>query len=396
MYPLKIILIGCPEPVRGPLRQALSNQLAVVECEFGDVPQAVRGLRFEDGNLRLFLVHLKTQTDLEQLKRLHGAFLDHPVLGLRDAGSDQSIFTGALRAGAAFVVGVPIEGEDLAIALGWIAKQFGFQMRESRLLAVSGVTGGCGATSMALNLAGEIVHRRGLRTILVDLSLRMGTLATCLNVEPRLSIRDLLDTPEALDVDLVRQTLTPIADKLDLLPGPQHMVRTSAPTWPAVHHVVRHLKPLADVVVLHVPCTYEDLQFDALAAADHAVLLMEQKVPAVRALQMVRQSLLEKQTTGESHYVINRYDPRLQGFSSAELEKLLHVPRLWTIAEDPALTQALNRGQRLREAAPGSRVLADLNHLLDRLVPAAAPASRKAAGAPTMFGRLVGAFGLTT
>lgn len=394
MYPLKIILIGCPEPVRGPLRQALGNQLAVVETELGDVPQAAR-LRFEDGNLRLFLVYLKTAADLEYLRRLHGAFPDHAILGLRDAGSDQSIFTGALRAGAAFVVSVPVDGEDLAIALGWIAKQFGFQMNESRLIAVSGVTGGCGATSMALNLAGEIVHSRKLRTILVDLSLRMGTLATCLNVEPKMSIRDLLDNPEAVDVDLLRQTLTPIADKFDLLPGPQHAVRTTAPSWPAVHHVVRHLKPLADVVVLHVPCTYEDLQFDALAAADQAVLLLEQKVPAVRALQMVRQSLLEKQTNGEAHYVINRYDPRLKGFTCAELEKLLHVP-LGTIAEDSAQTRALNQGVRLREAAPGSRVLADLNVLLDRLVPAAAPATRKAAPAPTVFGRLVGAFGLTT
>jgi Flp pilus assembly CpaE family ATPase len=41
----------------------------------------------------------------------------------------------------------------------------------------AGRSGGCGATTLAINLADEIAHGHGWRCILVDLSLRIGKVA---------------------------------------------------------------------------------------------------------------------------------------------------------------------------------------------------------------------------
>jgi Flp pilus assembly CpaE family ATPase len=123
------------------------------------------------------------------------------------------------------------------------------------------------------------------------------------------------------------------------------------------------------------------------------VLVLEQKIPSVRALQMVRQALLHKDASGELWFVVNRYDPRVTGFSTDELKKLLHVPELLTVALDPGFVAAANGGQTLRQAAPGGRGSADINALARRLFPARTAA--RPGSASGVFGRMVRAFGLT-
>ncbi|MBY0522026.1 MAG: hypothetical protein K2R98_01420 [Gemmataceae bacterium] len=393
MYPLKVILIGCLDRVRVDVRQVLSNRLAVVETEYGDLAVALQqSLNTDAQDKRLFIVYLRSDADLQNLKRLYTALGDQPILGLRDENSDIRLFSSAMRSGAAFVVSLPLAGDDLTIALNWIARQYGHTVREAPVIAVSGVTGGCGATVLALNLAREIGHRRKRRCVLMELSLKMGAVATYLNVEPRFTSDDLLGQLEGLDIEAVRPALTPAAENLDILAGPQQQIKPLTATWENVSRIVNHLRMLADVVVLDVPCTYDDLQFDALAAAQYAVLAAEQKVPSIRALQMVRQALLQKAVQGEFVYVINRYDPRAKSFSVAELEALLHVTQIHTIANDPAVATAVNQGHLLRDGAPGSRALADIEALAARLAPGS---PGKSDSKSSVFGRLVRSFGLT-
>ena len=50
---------------------------------------------------------------------------------------------------------------------------------------------------------------------------------------------------------------------------------------------------LAEVVVLDVPCSYDELFFRSLSAADVVVLVVEQKVSSVRGARMVCETLTE-------------------------------------------------------------------------------------------------------
>jgi Flp pilus assembly CpaE family ATPase len=213
-----------------------------------------------------------------------------------------------------------------------------------------------------------------------------------LNVDPRYSVHDLLAQLHSLDMELVRSALTSIAANFQLLAGPQEAIRHANASWSEVTHLVRYLKPLADVIVLHVPCTYDDLQFDALASCDDAVILAEQKVPAVRALQMVRQALQQKEAAGAQQLVINRYQSRLKGFSLPELENLLSA-RLRTITEDVGVTAAVNQGLLLRDYSPRSQILTDVAALIAPLLPAKQKLQAKP-GHSGVFTRLVHAFGL--
>jgi Flp pilus assembly CpaE family ATPase len=67
--------------------------------------------------------------------------------------------------------------------------------------------------------------------------------------------------------------------------------------------------------------------------------------------------------------VINRYDPKIQGFTVLDLNKILQVSRWHTIADDPAaVVAAVNHGVPLRLEAPQSRVLTDIDALARTLL----------------------------
>lgn len=401
MYPLDVVLIGCgdfsvgrAETLRSYVRRELSNLLARVKTEFPDAARAIKQLKLANDELVLFLIYLRSLEDLVQLQRLAAAFPGQPILGLRDAKSDQQLFRGALRAGAAFAIPVPFEAADLQAALEWISRQYGFVPKQTPLIGVAGVGSGAGATTLAVNLAFEAAASLGRRCILTEAAPRLGTLATFLDVEPRFTIHHLLDDPEHLDIEMVRGALTPVTTNLDLLPGPQHAIHPREVPAAELVRVIHYARPLADLIVMDVPCTYDDLYFETLAAADQIVLVMQQRLPSVRAMQMVRDALHRAGVRDDKQrIVVNRYDPRVPGFGADELGRHLGLakpPR--TVADDSAgVGAAVHLGLPLRQHCPASAALADIEKLLRSLLNLRnLPPAEK----PGALRRLVRAFGI--
>ena len=80
------------------------------------------------------------------------------------------------------------------------------------------------------------------------------------------------------------------------------------------------------------------------------------------------------------HLVVNRYDAGVEGFAVDDLGRLMRAGELMTVAADGAgLKAASNQGKPLRQVAPRSPALANINRLLSRLLGLQASA---APGAP--------------
>ncbi len=373
MYPLKVIVIGCDDDLLPHVRRELANQSVRVEAEAPDAGSVIAALRPTQGDKRLLILHMKSTREVEDLKRLVAAFAGWPVLALIDAGGKQADFSemilGAMRAGAGQVVPLPLHAEDFKTAMDCFASQVVYAARDKKVIAVAGVTGGCGGTTLAVNLAYEIAHLLDRRCILADLSLTMGMVAASLNVEPRYTMQDLLADVRRVDVDLVRRVLFKVTDNLQILAGP-HKIIAPPPNPPQdVLQVVHILKQLADVVVLDVSCTYNDLYFEVLANASQVVLVCEQTVPSIRALKLIREALGRADADDSEYLVINRYDPKVHGFTVADLAKLLQVPAWHPIDNDwAAVVASVNHGVPLRLEAPQSRALRDIDSLARTLL----------------------------
>ncbi len=114
------------------------------------------------------------------------------------------------------VVLLPFQRSDFGAALDCIAVQFGMAPARAQTIAIAGASGGCGATTLAINLAYEIACAKKLKCILMELSLRMGALASYLDLQPRFTTSDLL-FDKSVDSAAVKQSLTVINDELSVL-----------------------------------------------------------------------------------------------------------------------------------------------------------------------------------
>jgi pilus assembly protein CpaE len=375
VYQLNVILIGCGDDVAPHLRRELINNGATLESEFQDVSHALDALRSSKGTRRLLIVRLEPFESFEELGRLSHALPDCTVVVLMDSTGDDRIqlnssFLSIMRLGVSQIVALPLSPQDFNTALKRIAEKTAPSAKDrSRVFAVAGVTGGCGATSLAINLGQEIAHLWKKRCILVDLALKLGAAASHLNIEPTRSLNDLLCQKPRFDEPFLRKVLIRINDNYDLLPGPDRLVAGQVYSPADVLQLIDRLKPFCDVLVLDLPCTYDDFYFGVLKSADQVILVGEPKVPSIRALKLVHEMVGRGQSGETEHAVINRFDENAGRLSGALLARILGTTKFHTISQElTAFSDAENRGCTLRQRSLHSAALVEIGALARDLV----------------------------
>jgi pilus assembly protein CpaE len=368
IYPLSTILIACDDADVSDLRAQLHDHGVTVENAFADVRTTMAGLAARSmAEKKVFVIHVRTAADLRQLERLNDAFPGWPILVLLGGGSNVNVVFHAMRAGAAQVVPLPLDGNDFKQALDRIARQFGHAAASCKVIAISGVTGGCGATTIAINLAGEVARLHGVPCVLAEMSLGMGRLASYLDISPRYSTHDLLREMDRLDLEAVRNALTPVADNFHVLAGPYKGISTSHANPQAMLNVVDYLRRLARVVILDMH-SFDEAYFQTMAAADCIVLVAEQKVPSVHALKTVRDELQKHEGMAPQTLVINRFNAR-SDLSLLHVQELLGVSHMYHVANDwNSVGRAVDKGRLLSQENPDSQALEDIATIADFLL----------------------------
>jgi pilus assembly protein CpaE len=393
---MNAILCGCRDEQLPHVRRELFRNQVTIEAELGSAREVANAQSWTPAGPRLLVLHLSGPDDLNSLRKLQPAFPRWPIMALVDheaAGQHDGLVVRAMRCGAAQIIHLPPQSHDFAEALEQIAIQFIYTSRQSQVIAVAGATGGCGTTTIAVNLAFELAQVWGMRCILVDLSLKMGMVASHLDLSPRHTMLDLLKEPDRVDPTLMRAVLERVGENLDVLAGPHEAIAASSISFAGIRHVLDTARNMADVVVLDVPSTYDDLYFEALNYAQRIVLVGDQKLPSIRAMAMVRSTIAHPDAQLTMELVINRYDAKCKGFTTDCLMKPLGVGRLRTIEADvPGLRSASMQGSPLRLQKPQSAALADIDALAESLVGHGPSGARKkvvSAGLLTRLGRVL-------
>jgi pilus assembly protein CpaE len=391
----KAILVNCFQDDYSEVWEVLGECSVDVEAEFPDARTAIDRIRLSQNEDRLFIVHVSQPEQVQQLHWLSENFVGRPIMALVDGDSPSERVFAINRAGATQVVPLPLQPQDLQAALHSLRLRHAAQqpVAARRVVAVAGVTGGCGATTIAINLAYEIAHQFDLSVILTEFT-SQGMIATCLDVEARHTTHDLLCDINSVDRQAVTRSLCKITERFQILPGPLDGGGAPAPAPSDVLRLMELLKQLADVVILDLPMTHAQYP-EAFAATDQVLLVAEQAVPSLRALGRARERLAQAEGLRQT-LLINRYDPNKEGFGVTHLQRLLQTPQLVTIANDyHAVSASHNEGRPLRRQAPHSRVVGDISRLAAMLISPGQQAPPAPARKPGRLRRLVhSVFGL--
>ncbi|HUN42572.1 MAG TPA: hypothetical protein VMU81_19945 [Acetobacteraceae bacterium] len=151
-----------------------------------------------------------------------------------------------------------------------------------RAISITGVRGGVGATTLAVNLAWNfgVVMRR--HTVLLDPDIQRGCAAFLLNVQPGPGLRAALEAPERVDSLLAERAAQPAADRLHVLAGEEAVAIYPNPAPGAGHVLLDALRSRYNFIVADVPYAPVPLYRDLLNLVDQRVLVMEPTLAAVR------------------------------------------------------------------------------------------------------------------
>ncbi len=361
MYPLPAVLVNCQPPWREPVRSALADNSVTVATEFATFDDLLAQWSAPpDAARRLLVTRVSSLDDVRQLARADACLPGWPVLALVEGECDTVGLFEVSRAGAAQLVQLPFRREDLGTALDRVLVQFGLRANKSRVVAVTGVSEGCGATSVAVGLATELAALGEVPCVLTELTLGLGRLAGLLDLRPVVTTRELLQDAVEPTPGSVAGALVRAGAHLSVLSGQVNALDPIAAVPGRVPHLLRLLRQAAAFVVVDLPYTFDPQYFEALAGADEVVLVVRQDVPAIQAAKLLAAALAERGLPAP-RVVVNRYERGHEALDAARIGELLHGRKVYPVAADTVgLRAAADAGKPLRDVAPRSPMVADL------------------------------------
>ena len=192
------------------------------------------------------------------------------------------------------------------------------------LIAVQGLSGGCGATTLAVNLAWELANvgkDKAPRVCLLDFDLQFGSVATCLDLPRREAVLELLGDTEAMDGDSFGQALVTYGEKLHVLTSPADVIPMDLLTPQDIKAVLNVAREHFDYVIVDMPRTLVQWTETVLLEAQVYFAMLELDMrSAQNALRLKRALLAEELPFDKIRFALNRA-PKftdLQGKSRAK------------------------------------------------------------------------------
>lgn len=370
---LQAIAVGCESDLLPQLRQELAAKEVMLVSEHGNLLGMFERWANNPEDPKIVIFRLQPDQDLLDLRHCAESFKGWPILALMEPVGDTELMFAVIRAGASQLRTLPIKSDEFHKSLDAVIKELwsAIEVRAAttHYVAIAGANGGCGGTTLALNLGFEITHSFRRSCIIAELALKFGVIAPYLSLQPKYTIKSLLDQADRLDANIIRNALVTIADGPGLLAAPGESFSNRIYRFDEVFQILNSLVGMAEIVVADLPCTYDDLYFETLLAANSVVLVCEQTVASVRAVSLVINHLTKEKPDGTYYLVVNKYDPKLTEFQSDKLRKLLRIPYAFTVALDrSSYHRAEIDGKPLRLINSQSPSLIDIHSLAQVLL----------------------------
>ncbi len=233
-----------------------------------------------------------------------------------------------------------------------------------KVLAVWGSRGGCGATTIACNLAFDLAYRGP--TILADFHEHQGDLALFFDLKPNFSLQDIWGNGDRIDEALVESvTLTTDHGLKLLLQPPERHPGQIHPEELVV--LMRVLQTKYSYVVVDIGHD-EEMAKLFLPFLHQIYLVVNQNLPS---LYLASQKIRELKTLGFAtdnvQVLVNAYSKR-GAVTRQHIHKALGTGNLILIREDSrAVVSAINRGIPLRVLSRRGKAARDIAQLAGQI-----------------------------
>jgi pilus assembly protein CpaE len=245
-----------------------------------------------------------------------------------------------------------------------------------RVITIASPKGGVGKTTVATNLAVGLTASAPQSTVLVDLDVQFGDVASALGLTPEYTLPDAVRGPAAEDTMVLKTFLTQHPSGLYAVCGSDSPAAGDTVTG---EDVTRLLASLAREFRYVVVDTAPGLSEQTLAALDRAsdvVMLTSMDVPGVRGLRKELDVLRElAMIPAGRHIVMNFADPK-GGLSVRDVETTIGAGVDVVLPRSKAVPASTNQGVPILQSHRRDPMAKEMRRLVSRF--AATPLMRPA------------------
>ncbi len=268
---------------------------------------------------------------------------------------------------------------DIAAAFSRLAETRSIKPDEratSLCWAFRGAVGGAGVSTIAIESAFALARALGPgKVCLVDLNLADGMTASFLEAVPKLDLKALSAAPERLDSRLLAAWCWQHEDGISIIASPRDPDADLLATEASILQLLEVTCSAFQVVIVDMPRHMMPWTKAVLAAADQSIIVSELTVPSLHAAaDMCRDVDILRGDSSKARLVLNRMFPKKKfkaGFAVDKAEKAIDRVIDVTVTSDwDAARTAVNLGKPIADVKPKSPLVADIDGLVRKFVPA--------------------------
>ena len=254
----------------------------------------------------------------------------------------------------------------------------GAHLPTGRVITVVSAKGGVGKTTVATNLAIGLARTGRNSTVLVDLDIQFGDVASALNLDPEYCLPDAVRGQASRDPMVLKTFLSLHETGLYVICGPRTPAEADAVTAHDVGHLLHMLVSEFQYVVVD---TAPGLSEHVLAAMDQTtelVLVTSMDVPGVRGLRKELDALTQLGMLTDSRHVVLNFADERGGLSVSDVEATIGAGVDFLLPRSKTALESVNQGipllQSKKERDPMTR---QLDRLLTRFIAAGRADARR-------------------
>lgn len=242
---------------------------------------------------------------------------------------------------------------------------------DSAVISIFSAGGGCGATTVAVNLASELRLSSSKPVLAIDLDSCYGTVSTYLGIKSRYGIADVLAHKGLIDKHLIQSSAYSYMDDFHVLASPASIEspRTKSIQYENLSRALEACRQIYRYTVIDAPRMPERTVIDIASLSDVVLVVFQLTVKDVNLARSMVLSLTKSGISAEKVILLaNRVKKRGPLVRLEDSKKAIGLGSCQAIRSDwHKAMKSVNRGQPLSQVARRSGLRSDFRKLADKV-----------------------------
>ena len=358
-----------------------------IEAALGSISNVVLSMHLQEGewslksvgdeempDIIIYEIDGSKEEDIQDLEKILQDFTHQVTVYVTYRNGDMETMRRLMRAGVRDSFPQPIQTHELVLAVTNVLSDKRARLGVSKG-GKGGVTtfisakGGCGATTIAMNVSEILAHSFEAKVLLIDFDIQFGDVALLLDLIPGNNVMDALLQPNRVDPVFLKALITKHSSGLDVLASPADVGPLGGISPDGVTNLIDAAVESYDFVILDIPRVLTSWTMAALRYSDPVMVVGQNNLSAIRDAKLIMDKIKHEGIPAANIEVINNRAMSKDG--SVEIDRLketLSIERMHRASNDyKASVHSQNQGQPVEEVSKGSKFTKDLHALAEYL-----------------------------